>query len=466
MMQKRVYDYIKRWDMIRPHMKILVGLSGGADSVALLQLLWEYGKEYGIQLYALHVNHGIRGAEARRDQDFCKQFCEERGIPLQVVCEDVPERAIKEGISIEEAGRRVRYEAFEREFLEHEIERGALAHHQNDQAETMLFHLMRGTGLRGIRGMEPVRGPYIRPLLCVTRAEIEAWLREKKLAWVEDSTNQELDYTRNRIRHQVLASMEEIRPGCAARMARTAERLKEAEDYLEEELKKWWEKSVHERRDGYAISLEKFEEMHLVMRKKTVLRCLEGLLGEGIGSRAVYVEQICALSKGHRGSRITLPGDCFAVLGYEELLLKRGYGKKTAEEPVICAPGGEYYYMGADFCLTLEKSEKIGKIVVKRYTKWFDYDKIRTNVVLRTRRPGDYLEITGGIHKKLKDYLIDCKVPREERDQCILLADGSHVIWVTGMRISERYKVTEQTKRILKVQMRENGGTKDGETSY
>ena len=121
--------------------------------------------------------------------------------------------------------------------------------------------------------------------------------------------------------------------------------------------------------------------------------------------------------------------------------------------------------MGADFCLQVEKCDKIGKIPVNRYTKWFDYDKIKNSLVLRTRHPGDYLELSGGIHKKLKDYLIDQKVPREERDQCILLADGSHVIWVAGMRISERYKVTDRTRRMLKVQMRENGGTKDGEAS-
>ena len=162
---------------------------------------------------------------------------------------------------------------------------------------------------------------------------------------------------------------------------------------------------------------------------------------------------------------MTLPDSCVAVLEYEKIRLKRGYKTSEPGEAVYCEPGGEYHYMGASFRLTLENCEKIGEIPVNRYTKWFDYDKIKNNAVLRTRRPGDYLELSGGIHKKLKDYLIDQKVPREERDQCILLADGSHVIWVAGMRISERYKVTDRTRRMLKVQMRENGGTKDGEAS-
>lgn len=238
-MQKKVYEYIKRWDMMRPGMKVLVGYSGGADSTALLELLWEYGKEYGVQVQALHVNHGIRGEEAGRDQEFCEKFCAERGIGLKVVEADVPGIAGRDGIGLEEAGRQVRYTAFGREVREGRIDRVALAHHQNDQAETMLFHLMRGTGVRGLRGMEPVRMPYIRPFLCAAREEIVGWLTERGLSWVEDSTNREKEYTRNRIRYEVLAAMEDIRPGSTVRMAGTAERLWEAEDYLENELGRW-----------------------------------------------------------------------------------------------------------------------------------------------------------------------------------------------------------------------------------
>lgn len=461
-MQKKVYEYIKRWDMMRPGMKVLVGYSGGADSTALLELLWEYGKEYGVQVQALHVNHGIRGEEAGRDQEFCEKFCAERGIGLKVVEADVPGIAGRDGIGLEEAGRQVRYTAFGREVREGRIDRVALAHHQNDQAETMLFHLMRGTGVRGLRGMEPVRMPYIRPFLCAAREEIVGWLTERGLSWVEDSTNREKEYTRNRIRYEVLAAMEDIRPGSTVRMAGTAERLWEAEDYLENELGRWMEEGVREKDGAYELSLEVFGRMHGLMQKKVVLRCLERLYGS---PEAVHAEQVCALADGRRGNRVTLPDSCVAVLEYEKIRLKRGYKTSEPGEVVYCEPGGEYHYMGASFRLTLENCEKIGEIPVNRYTKWFDYDKIKNNAVLRTRRPGDYLELSGGIHKKLKDYLIDQKVPREERDQCILLADGSHVIWVAGMRISERYKVTDRTRRMLKVQMRENGGTKDGEAS-
>lgn len=465
-MREKIFSYLNRWDMIHPGMTVLAGFSGGADSTALLALLWEYGQAHHIQVRAVHVNHGIRGEDADRDQKFCEKFCRDRGILFQAVCADVPSIAAREGISTEEAGRKVRYEIFEQYVRDGQADRVALAHHQNDQAETMLFHLMRGTGLRGLRGMEPVRIPYIRPFLCVTRQEIEQWLTKEGITWVEDATNQELLYTRNQIRHEVLAPMERIRPGSAARMAGTAEQLLEIEDYMEQELRKAWTECVREDGDNFRILLKPFDALHPAMKKLTVIRCMEQLQGSRRNLETVHAEQICALAQGRRGGRITLPGNLFAVLQYEELLLKRGYGTKISEEPVYCVPDGEYLYMGERFRFLLKNREKNEEIPVNRYTKWFDYDKIKQNLTLRTRKPGDYLTLAGGVHKKLKDYLIDCKVPREERDTCILLADESHVIWVVGMRISEEYKVTDGTKRILKVQKIECGGTDDGKTSY
>ena len=285
-------------------MRVLTGFSGGADSTALLQLLWEYGQERGIEVCALHVNHGIRESEAGRDEAFCEAFCRERGIPLTIVREDVPGLARKSGIGTEEAGRAARYAAFEREVAKGGVDRVALAHHQDDQAETMLFHLMRGTGLRGLRGMEPVRMPYIRPLLCVDRREIEDWLRERNLEWVEDSTNQELTYTRNRIRHQIVAGMEEIRPGSARRMAETAERLLEIEDFLEDEVGKRWEDSVRGDKESLRILLEPFRKMHTAVQKRLVQKCMVQLMEGSRNPEAVHIGQVCALAKGRRGSRL------------------------------------------------------------------------------------------------------------------------------------------------------------------
>ncbi|MCD8241743.1 MAG: tRNA lysidine(34) synthetase TilS, partial [Lachnospiraceae bacterium] len=332
----------------------------------------------------------------------------------------------------------------------------ALAHHQNDPAETMLFRLMRGTGLKGLGGMRPVSMPYIRPLLCVRRDEILRWLKQENILWVEDESNEDLSYERNCIRRRLIAPMEEIRPGSVARLAAAAQRLQEDEDFLMQETERAQERYANVTDRGCDIRLAAFAELHPAVQKRLVLYCAEQLRGSARDLTAVHAEQICALASGKRGSRVVLPGGIYAVLGYGEISLRNVEKKPElpAELPVMRDDSvlqEEHEFLGERFLFSLEPVGKNEKIPTNCYTKWFDYDKIREGAVLRTRRPGDYLANGKGSHKKLKDYLIDCKVPREERDKCILLADGSHVIWVVGLRISEEYKVSSRTKRILKV---------------
>lgn len=465
-MQEKVFAYLRQWNMVKPGDTVLVGFSGGADSTALLQLLWNYGKRIPLQLEAVHVNHGIRGAEALRDQQFCEQFCQERNISFTVVQEDVPAQAARDGLSLEEAGRNARRRVFEHLAEKCQASVIALAHHQRDQAETMLFRLMRGTGLRGLCGMRPVNGNYIRPLLCVDRPQIEQYLLEEGIRWVEDGTNQELDYTRNQIRHGLLAPMEQVMPGCVARMAGTAARLSEVESYLEQELHKAEEQYLQMEKDCIRIRLEAFDELHPAMQKMLVRRALEHLPGGLRDVEAFHVEQICLLAYGKRGSRILLPWKNTSVLEYDGIVLKQGYGINRDDGIIFCGRTGTYEFQGTRYEVTVENRDKNQEIPVNCYTKWFDYDKIRQEVVLRTRRPGDYLSTGPGAHKKLKDYLIDNKVPRESRDGLTVLADGNHILWVVGMRISEEYKITEQTKIVLKIQQIRDGGIKDGETSY
>jgi tRNA(Ile)-lysidine synthase len=200
------------------------------------------------------------------------------------------------------------------------------------------------------------------------------------------------------------------------------------------------------------IGLKAFDELHPAMQKQLVMRGFAHLSGNATDLESVHVENVCALARGQRGSRIVMPDRIFAVLGYDGISLQHGYGTEKTEEEVCCAPCGVYEFLGEKFLFSLEDRGKNDEIPTNRYTKWFDYDKINHRIILRTRRPGDYLSNVRGSHKKLKDYLIDCKIPREDRDNCILLADGDHIIWVVGMRISEEYKVTEDTRRILKVQ--------------
>lgn len=216
--------------MLKAHDRVVVGVSGGADSVCLFLLLSEYAKRVPLSLAAVHVNHGIR-REAGEDARFVEELCREKGVPFFLEERNVREFALRHGYSEEDAGRRVRYDAFFRTAERLGGARIAVAHNSNDNAETMLFHLFRGSGLRGLGGIAPVRGDIIRPILCLERQEVEAYLRSVSAGWCLDLTNQGDDYRRNRIRHHILPYAEEaVTAGAVGHMGRTAELLRETEE--------------------------------------------------------------------------------------------------------------------------------------------------------------------------------------------------------------------------------------------
>ena len=235
--EKKVFSYVEKYHMITSGDNIVAGVSGGADSVCLLLLLLEYGKKVPISLRVVHVDHGLRadaGEDARYVEDLCRQF----HIPFCLTREDVREIAARERCSQEDAGRRLRYRAFYQAADDMGGARIAVAHNMGDNAETMLFHLFRGSGLKGLCGIAPVRDAVIHPVLCLERQEIEAYLRQRGISWRTDSTNGEDHYRRNRIRHHILPYAEsQVVQGAAAHMCCTAEILSEAEDYLEQQTK-------------------------------------------------------------------------------------------------------------------------------------------------------------------------------------------------------------------------------------
>ena len=225
-MKKKILEFIRKYQMIRPGDSVCVGFSGGADSVCLLELLYELREELSIRLEAVHVNHNLRGRESDGDQDFAEEFCRKRGIPLHLYSFEVKKMAGNLGCGLEEAGRQARRNAYGDCVRRLGGARIALAHHQNDLAETLLFHLSRGTSLEGMAALRPVRGQVIRPLLCVSRKEIKEELRRRGLSWRTDSSNLTDDYTRNCIRHQVIPVLEErVNRKAAAHIAAAGEEI-------------------------------------------------------------------------------------------------------------------------------------------------------------------------------------------------------------------------------------------------
>ena len=440
-----MFAYIEKYHMIEAGSQAVAGVSGGADSVCLLFLLMEYQKKVPFSLRAVHVNHHVRGEEAVRDQEFTRRLCESLGVPLDLYDYDVPRMAETDHLSCEEAGREARRRAFYRTACRWERPdqvRIALAHHENDQAETVLHNLVRGAGLAGLAGIRPVHrtgsGMYIRPLLCISREETENYLSQRGIPWVTDSTNEEEVYTRNKIRREILPALMQINSGAVKNIAAAAGRVLEAEDYLSELTQKAVEKYTAKEGSVWILSRDLFEEP-MLLQKRVVKNVLEAAAGKKKDLSSAHMEAVLELAKGRTGASASLIYGLRAQQVYGDIHITRGEQEKKD-------------LLELEFRVFPYENQQIPE---KTYTKWFDYDKIKNGLAVRRRLPGDYLMISrDGGTKKLKDYFIDCKVPRRERDNVTLLADGSHVLWAVGYRISEYYKVTSQTKKVIKVQVK------------
>ena len=453
-MFKKVKAYMEEYQMVNENDTIVAGVSGGADSVCLFLLLEEYCKQKNAKLVTVHLNHKIR-EEAWKDAEYVKELCEEFGVPLHLFEEDVEAYAKQNGIGTEEAGRTARYRFFEQVLTEYGGHgKIAVAHHKGDLAETVLFHLFRGSGISGLTGMMPVRGNIIRPLLNVTREEIEQFLLEKGRNWCIDSTNQENTYTRNKLRNVVLPYAEkEICPQASVHVANAAKELTQIKELLDEMTAEALKETVVFESDDEAVVLTKpFLQKHEVIRKQIILRVLEYLTPARRDIGLVHVNDVLSLFEKENGKQIHLPYRLVATKVYDRVVIKRRQ-EETGEWSIpVIVPGTINSESGEVLEFSVFEYDKSVEIPRKRYTKWFDYDKITNCLELRNRRSGDYLIISAGGNKKsVKEYFIEEKVPREERDKQILLVDGSHILWVVGMRISEDVKVTEQTHTILQV---------------
>ena len=324
----RVAEFIRQYQMIAPGDVVLTGFSGGADSVLLLELLRELAKKGGFQVQAVHVHHNLRGEEADRDAAFAEAFCAEREIPFFLYSCPVEEVARKEHLSLEEAGRLERRRVF-RECMEaHGGTKVALAHHRNDLAETMIHHLARGTSLAGLASLRPVRGNFIRPLLCLERAEIEKELERRKIVWCDDSTNGADDYTRNGIRHHVIPYLErQVNERTVAHMAETSLDLLEAEEYFCDEAEKLFRNCCVRREDGLELQ-ECLAKEAKILQRYVVRDCLEQLAGQRKDLGREHLESVLDLFEKQVGKRVCLPYGLEAVRSYDGVVLRSYDGKQ------------------------------------------------------------------------------------------------------------------------------------------
>ena len=446
-MERRTAEYIRENALLAPGERVVCALSGGCDSVCLLLLLAALKDELGLAgVSALHVHHGIRGEEADRDEAFCRKLCEELGVPLTVRHEDIPALAAAGGESLEEAGRRRRLEIF----AEEAKARGAkiaAAHHLNDQAETLLINLARGTGPAGLAGMRPLREDsrgfiLIRPLLRASRSEIEDYVRARGTGWCEDSTNASGENVRSRLRKEVLPVLEEMFPGAARHMAALADKEAEQEDFLDRLAGKALDGA---RRPDGSLDAERLLQEDPVFRQRILALWLE----ENGGLRDVGEAHFKALEDlipGQSGRRTDLPG--------RRSVLREQTGLRFIPGDADRGGAGEDDSpadLSADFSVTVFPAGKNPEIPKKQYTKRLDYDTITGTLCFRTRRKGDWLTLPGGGRQSLQDFFVNAKIPLSQRDKVPLAADGSHVLWIVGHRISEAAKIMKNTKTIIEI---------------
>lgn len=459
----RTIETLKRYEMIPENSAVLVGFSGGADSVTLLSVLYELSEGSGdfppFSLYACHVHHGIRGAEADRDERFCRAFCRERAIPFSARHVDVPALAKERGESEETIGREVRYRYFEE--LSEKIMRQnppltgihiATAHTASDDAETVLYHLARGTGLNGLTGIPPVRGAVIRPLIEFERADIEAYCMDLGLEFMTDSTNGDVSYARNRVRHEVLPALERVHPGAEAHIAKTTVTLRRDADCLEqlsgELLRRSWT-----REDTLDVSiLRSAPDAVLIRALATAIRDYTGVSAE-----QRHLEDLLRwIRSQEKFKQMQVPSGAFVTLAGDKLLFHwpKPAGTvtpRTFRRTVTMADRLEFVSeQPTKLTVRLTKTERnSGEIDAYLLENSLNYDKIDSNFVLRTRRPGDTFAPVGrGVTKKLKTLYQEAGVPAELRGDRIILEQDGQIAWLEGFGAAEGFAATEKNRLI------------------
>lgn len=456
-------------------MHLIAGVSGGADSICLLFLLLGYLDKSDIRV--IHINHMIRGREADEDSLFVEKICAEHGVSFKEIKKDIPAYASENGLSEEEAGRRFRYECFENEALEWEKEcsypegsvRIAVAHHLEDNAETVLFNLFRGTGIKGLGGIGSERGRIIRPLIDMSRKDIEAYLSEKGIAFRTDRTNSDNSYARNRIRNVIIPEACEICSAAPEHISEASGKLREISVYLGERVEEAKRSAVTSDAPGtYRVNRKAFGLLPDIIGSLLILELLTDLTPYKKDIGEVHADAVISLLKGSAGKHADLPYGIKADVSSDELLL-RAPGAAPGIRDVGDVFVSAVYFKASDLSADERRALTDPAFAGDGYTKYFDCDKISSIATLegvsdppyfeiRKRRDGDHMMITAGgksATKKIGDYLTDLKLSPDEKENILVCAVGSEVLWVIGRRMADSAKLDETTVNILKLEVKE-----------
>lgn len=404
--------------------KIGVAVSGGVDSMVMLNLL----KDAGANIVVINIEHGIRGAVSKRDSKFVRNYCKRHEIECLAYNVNSPEYAVEKSISVELAARTLRYGIFDSLLEDGTVDCIALAHHLNDQVETVLMRIFRGTGIKGARGIVDRKG-YVHPMLGFTKAEIREYATMHRIPYKEDATNFDSEYTRNYIRHEIIPHVKTRFPGFEHAVVKFAKSCEELEDYMMGEI----EEPLY--KDGGATLPLSVLELHPALAKKTLAETLRGL-GCEKDIESSHLESLLSLKDSPNNARINLPYGFDAYRVYDELHVV----KREESSYYECEFDPRRSYVFGGFSYSFEATDTIKKGLT------FDLDKVPAGAVVRTRKEGDRFKRYGGGTKSLSDYLTDKKIPLYLRDKLLLIAKEGVVFAILGVEISEEVKIDENTK--------------------
>lgn len=454
-MDKIVLKNIIDYKLIQSGDNVVVGLSGGPDSVALLYSLIAAQKHMDFNLITAHVNHGVRGEDALADQLFVEKLAKLLKIKHYSKNVDMVQYGKDNGISAEEAGRELRY-GFFREILKiHGGGKIAVAHNKNDQAETLLMRIMRGTGIDGLKGMEFKVRDIIRPILNVERSMIEKYISINNINTVLDKTNLMPIYSRNKVRLELIPYMEEnFNPNLIQVLWRLSQISNLDASFLEEKSKEAYDTMLKfEHKDKVILDLNSLSKEHKSIQGRIIRLALESIALGLQGFSEQNIADINNLMTLGTGRSVNLPNDIIVSTSYDDLIFQKVKKEDFIDFNYKLELGhNEFTNISYTFNVELVHIDDINSFNMGRYTKCFDYDRIKGSIIIRNRKPGDRFQPFGmNGSKKLKDYFIDEKINNEIRKEIPLLIDDENILWVVGYRTSDLYKLTEETKNVLVV---------------
>lgn len=461
---KKVKACIEKYDMIKEGDCVLAAVSGGADSISLLYVLNFLKENIGFSIVAVHFNHKIRGKEAEEDANFVK--CEAKRLGLRCIIKEANVKNYSKNmkLSLQEAGRELRYNFFFKEAKEMFANKIAVGHTLDDQAETILMRFIRGAGMRGMTGIPFVRGKIIRPLIEISREEVESFLSVNNIKWIEDPSNSKLDYHRNRIRSELLPVIKKgYNPNIINTLNKLGNILTAEETFLSHYCDDIFNNVLLDKKENYLIiDAHKLKKDYIAIQRRVVRKCIKFLKGDTKRISYVHIDDIIKmLNKQASGKYIMLPGSIFVKYENEKLFFtNRLYEGRCVEryDNILHIPGNTVVDQ-----IQMKFTAEIWNVkhfncpspfpTSNRYTAFFDLQKTGEILKIRQRLPGDrFFPFGMKGEKKIKDYFIDEKISKDKRDSIpLLVSEKGCIVWIVGMRISEDVKIDKATKEILKI---------------